>query len=305
VTPSPPAATEGAPIAIFAYRRSEHLGRLIDSLLDSPLAQRSPLFVFCDGARDQADEAGVAATRTVAHERLGTRAQIVESALNKGLAQSVIAGVSELCQRFGRVIVLEDDLVLHPQCLAFLNAALARYADEQRVFHINAYRYPLPPASAPSFSRLVSSWGWATWQRAWVNFEPDATLLAQRLRDAKLIASLDFGGAFPFFEMLQSQAAGKVDSWAIRWYASTLLRGGLGLYPNVSQVSNAGFDNSGVHCGTGSIYNVGLGMASERWPAQVAEDPSNYRHMQAFFLRTQGTFPRRALRKLKRLLMAG
>jgi hypothetical protein len=300
----PSSASECAPIAVFAYNRPRHLNRLIDSLLGNELFSRSPTFVFCDGPRNREDQDAVVQTRSVARQRLGSHAQIIESKVNKGLGQSIIAGVSDLCRRYGRVIVLEDDLILHTRCLDFLNAALRRYADDAGIYHVNAYRYPLPPTSTPSFSRLISSWGWATWQRAWVDFEADATKLERRIRDANLISAMDFEGAFPYYSMLQNQAQGKIDSWAIRWYASTLLRAGLAIGPNMSQVSNHGFDNTGVHCGVSSIYDVDIGTASEDWPTQVSEDMLNYRQTQAFFRSIRGTLPQRALRKLKRMLLA-
>ena len=105
--------------------------------------------------------------------------------------------------------------------------------------------------------------------------------------------------------MLQDQARGIIDSWAIRWYASVILRGGLAIVPNVAQVSNRGLDNSGVHCGATSSYDVDLGTASQDWPANVLEDMLTYRQMQSFFRTVGGTtFPRRVARKLKRMLLA-
>jgi hypothetical protein len=300
---SPSPAGECAPVAIFAYKRHEHLNRLIDSLLANESFPRAALFVFCDGARDERDAAAVAQTRRVVRERLGPRAEIIESAANKGLARSIIHGVTELCRRYGQVIVLEDDLVLHPDCLNFMNAALRQYAQDPRVYHVNAYRYPVPAASAPTFSRLASSWGWATWQRAWAGFEPDASELQRRLRECNLIGALDFQGAFPYHRMLEDQAAGRVDSWAIRWYASILLRGGLAVVPNVAQASNHGLDATGVHCSTTSIYDVSVGTASRDWPADVTEDTLMYQQMQAFFRSTRRTFPRRVVGKLKRMLL--
>jgi hypothetical protein len=297
-------AQQFAPVAVFAYNRPIHLNRLIDSLFGNEIFSQSPVFVFCDGPRNQGDLDAVAKTRDIARHRLGSLGQISESDTNKGLANSIIAGVTELCQRYGRVIVLEDDLVIHSHCLHFINAALAHYADDPRVYHVNAYRYPLPPASKPNFSRLVSSWGWATWQRAWVNFEPDAAKLERRIRDTGLISAIDFQGAFPYYEMLRSQAQGKIDSWAIRWYASSLLCEGLAICPNVSQVNNDGFDNTGVHCGASSSYNVALGAASEDWPAEVSEDLLNYQQTRTFFRSIRGTLPARVLQKLKRVLLA-
>lgn len=299
-----PAGSGLAPIAIFAHRRPHHVGRLIDSLLLNEPFARSPVSVFCDGARSEQEREAVEETRSVVRARLGSHARIIESEANKGLSRSIIGGVSELCRDHGRVIVLEDDLYLHRGCLDFLNAALERYADDDRVCHVNAYRYPLPPAPSPCFSRLTSSWGWATWQRAWAHFEPDAAELERRIREAGLARALDFDGAATYFRMLQNQVQGRIDSWAIRWYASMLLRGRLALCPNVSQVSNRGLDNTGEHCDATSSFDVETGAASCDWPAEVAEDRENFRQTQRFFRTLRVSIPQRIARKLKRLVAA-
>jgi hypothetical protein len=299
-----PGANELAPVAIFAYRRPHHTRQLIESLRTNDSYANSPLFVFCDGARGEADRDAVAQTRAIVRELVGSRGEILEYETNRGLARSILAGVTELCSRYGQVIVLEDDLVLHSGCLDFLNASLRHYVDDDRVCHVNAYRYPLPPVSAPYFSRLTSSWGWATWQRAWAHFEPDAAKLQSRIRSARLASALDFGGAFPYFRMLQNQAMGQIDSWAIRWYASNLLRGAVAICPNVSQVNCRGFDNTGVHCGVTSQYEVDIGNASLDWPIEISEDIFNYRQMQIFLRSTRRTFPQRVVSKLRQLLSA-
>ena len=291
-----------APIAVFVYKRPAHTARLLESLLRNDAVAASPLFVFCDGARTPNDDQAVAATRGVVRDKLGDRCRMVERDRNWGLAASIIAGVTDLTGRYGRVIVLEDDLVLHPGCIEFLNAALRRYANETGVWHVNAYRYPIPGASAPSFSRLASSWGWATWQRAWAGFQPDAARLARDIRAAGLVSRMDFGGRFPYYSMLRMQAQGRIDSWAIRWYASALIRGALALCPNASQVINAGMDRTGENCDTTSAYSVELGPASREWPAEVVEDEATYLQMQAYFGSVRGTVVRRVARRLKRRL---
>jgi hypothetical protein len=294
-----------APVAVFVYKRPLHTARLLESLLRNDAASRSPIFVFCDGARVPTDDQAVAATRRVVREKLGTRCEMVERDTNWGLAASIIGGVTELAGRYGRVIVLEDDLVLHSGCIAFLNAALRRYENETGVWHVNAYRYPIPGGSAPSFSRLTSSWGWATWQRAWAGFEPDAERLRREIRAAGLVSRMDFGGRFPYYAMLRDQARGRIDSWAIRWYASALIRQGLSLYPNASQVINAGMDGTGAHCESTSEYSVELGAASQEWPAQIVEDEATYLQMRAYFGSVRGTVVRRMARRLKRRLFTG
>ena len=291
-----------APIAIFVYKRPLHAARLIDSLLANEPVARSPVYVFCDGARTPDESQQVAETRQVVRERLGSRCEMIEGEANSGLAASIIGGVTDLTRRYGRVIVLEDDLVLHSGCLAFLNAALRRYADEAGIWHVNAYRYPIGPGAAPVLSRLPSSWGWATWERAWAGFEPDAAKLERGIRAADLSFRMDFGGRFPYHYMLKDQVRGRIDSWAIRWYASVLVHGGLSVYPNVSQVMNKGMDGTGVHCNTTSAYDVEIGTASQDWPAALIEDESTYLEMRAYFARISGSAVRRVARRLKRRL---
>jgi hypothetical protein len=298
------AATGRAPIAVFVYRRPLHADRLIDSLLANEEVAGSPLFVFCDGARGDFDLEGVTATRRVVRERLGNLATIIEREENRGLAVSIIEGVTDLSRRYGKVIVLEDDLMLHSDCIAFLNAALRQYANEHSIYHVNAYRYPIPKGAMPCLSRLPSSWGWGTWERAWAAFEADATALDRRIRRENLVAAMDFGGKFPFHAMLRDQAAGRIDSWAIRWYASVLLRRGLAVYPDVSQVLNGGMDNSGEHCGVESAYDVEVGTANRSWPVDLTEDELTYRQMQAFFDTIRAPLLRRISRDLQRKLLA-
>lgn len=301
---SRPVVTQPAPIAVFVYRRPQHANRLIDSLIANEGFSRSPVFVYCDGPRTPEEAQAVADTRQIVRGRLGDHAEITEREANKGLAASIIDGVTQLSRRYGRVIVLEDDLVLHPGCIQFLNAALQRYADYSRVYHVNAYRYPLPRASSPSFSRLPSSWGWATWERSWAAFESDAVDLERRVRRRNLVSAMDFGRTFPYYAMLRAQARGNIDSWAIRWYASVLLRDGLALYPNVSQVINGGMDSSGVHCGETRDFDVDVGEASGHWPTEMVEDPITYKQMQVFFRSVRETLARRVARKLKRIISA-
>lgn len=297
--------SENAPIAIFAFRRPYHLERLLQSLLKNALMPQSPLFVFCDGPRSTDDGDAVRETRRIARKLVGGQATIQESAENRGLAHSIISGVSQLCDQFGRVIVLEDDLVLHSSCLEFLNAALTRYAQESRVFHVNGYRYPIAASQSPTFLRLTSSWGWATWDRAWKAFEADSCLLAAQLQERELTRDFDFGGTYPYFKMLKNQAAGKIDSWAIRWYASSFLRGGLSLYPSSSLVTNSGLDNSGVHCGVSSQFDVPVAASSMHWPTAVEEDMLTYSRMQVFFRSLKLPLRVRLLERLKRGLVPG
>jgi hypothetical protein len=173
----------------------------------------------------------------------------VYSDVNLGLARSIVCGVSDVVARHGRVIVLEDDLVVTSHFLAYMNQGLLIYADEPRVASIHAYCYPvLEPLPDTFFLRGADCWGWATWARAWKHFEPNGQKLLNALRSQKLTRAFDMGGAYPYTRMLSNQIKGKNNSWAVRWHASCFLADMVTLYPGRSLVNNIGVDGSGTHC---------------------------------------------------------
>jgi hypothetical protein len=195
---------------------------------------------------------------------------VVERDRNRGLAASIIEGVTDVTGRYGRVIVLEDDLVTAKTFLRFMNDALERYADADDVASVHGYWYPVR-ASLPEtfFLRIPSSWGWATWARAWKLFEPDGRKSLQAIEDRGLQPAFDLDGSMAYTQMLRDQIGGLNDSWAIRWDASVFLSGKLALYPNRSLVLNIGFDGSGTHSGTSAAYDVQLPEA----PVRIAGGP--------------------------------
>lgn len=299
-----------APIVLFAYRRPEHTLRLLESLSANPLASRSRLVVFCDGPKTSTEEPAVNEVRRVAAARRWCGAvEIVAQQRHLGLAASVIRGVSAVLAEQERIIVLEDDLVLAPCFLDYMNAALEHYQATERVMQVSGYMFPLATRRLPESCLLpiISSWGWATWRRAWQHFDPEARDFAWLAGQPDVRRRFDLDGAYPFFDLLQRQRAGHVDSWAIRWYLSVFRRGGLTLFPGRSLVRNLGWDGSGTHCHVDDLYDVAL---AERvpltFPPHVEADGAATRALIQFFRRRlalpRPSFARRALRRLGRLL---
>lgn len=248
-----------APIAVFAYNRPAHTERLLQSLSRNSHLEHSPVRIYCDGPRCPEHADAVAETHRIIHANAPSGAEIIKRNENFGLARSIITGVTELCGEYGRVIVFEDDLVLSPHALYFLNRALDRYENEEQVMHVSAYMFPvnmkLPSAF---FYREATCWGWATWERAWEHFEPDAAKLVTEIDDRGVRREFNIDENMYFYQMLCKQRDGELDSWAIRWYASIFRRGGLALHPGCSLVKNLGFDGSGVHCNVDSRFEVTL-----------------------------------------------
>ncbi len=295
-----------APIALFVYNRPEHVRRTLDALAANELASESDLIVFSDGPKNADDMEAVSAVRRTVGDASGfASVRVIESPVNKGLAASIISGVSKVLEDCRRIIVVEDDLLTSPYFLKFMNKALDFYEDEVKVCSIHGYTPPVD-AELPEtfFIRGADCWGWATWKRAWDLFESDGRKLLDALDQESLSDAFDFDGAYPFRKMLEDQMAGRNDSWAIRWYASVFLAGGLTLYPGKSLVANIGLDASGAHGDDTLLCDVELSDRPIRiGECAVAEDVAAREALRGFYakLASLGSWRSRVSRGIKRL----
>jgi GR25 family glycosyltransferase involved in LPS biosynthesis len=292
-----------APILLFVYNRPKHVRQMISSLLQNTLAARSPLFIYSDAAKDEKNYMSVEETRKYIRTVSGFESvTITERKENWGLAKNIIDGVTTQVNRFGRVIVLEDDLIVAPHFLQFMNDALETYQDEQKVGHIQACDFTKDPSLPDTFLiKWIGSWGWATWDRAWKYFNPDGKTLLKELETRKLTRTFDFNGSYGFTRMLHRQINGKNNSWAIRWNASLFLKDMLSLNVGRSLVQNIGFDGSGTNCGGGELYASDLFM--ERLPVEkINSITDNFAARHAFekYYRRTNSFTAKAIRRIKR-----
>jgi hypothetical protein len=291
-----------APIALFVYNRPQHTERTIKFLQQNDVAAESRLFIFSDGPKSPVDEDKVQEVRDFLKTVEGFKSvEIIQRKENAGLANSVIAGVTQLINDYKQVIVLEDDLVTSPHTLTYFNEALNRYRYEHKVMHIGAYMYPLTTPNLPEsfFYRAATSWGWATWERAWKQFEPDIDVLIPQF-DSKMINDFSIDKTMNFWKQMQDFKKGKNDSWAIRWYASIFLKGGLTLNPSHSLVNNIGHDGTGVHSGINDIYNVIVNPRPIRqFPATIKEHPLAYQAIRKFLANRKGSYWTRLVRFIK------
>ncbi|WP_443936923.1 sugar transferase [Pedobacter sp. MW01-1-1] len=291
-----------APIALFVYNRPKHTQRTIKFLQQNELAAESRLYIFSDGAKSSSDEELVTEVREIIRTVEGFKSvTLLERKENAGLANSVIAGVTKLIKDYGQVIVLEDDLVTSPYTLTYFNDALNRYRNEEKVMHIGAYMYGLKNANLPEtfFYRAATSWGWATWARAWEHFEPNIDSLMQQF-DAKKKAAFAIDNTMNFWKQMQEFKSGKNNSWAIRWYASIFLKEGLTLNPAMSLVNNIGHDGTGVHSGLNDIYNVVINPKPiTKFPDVIQENAEAYFEIKTFLANRKGSFWERIKRFMK------
>lgn len=249
-----------APIALFVYKRPNHLKLTIEALIKNYLIEESELFIFSDGPKSDKDEIQVNEVRKFIKELKGfKKIFLIEKETNFGLSKSIISGVTELVDKYGKIIVLEDDLVTSPFFLKYMNDALTYYNNIDEVISIHGYMYPLNAILPETFFlRGADCWGWGTWKRAWNLFEPDGKKLLRELEEQNLLSKFDWEGALTNVRMLKNFIKGKNDSWAIRWHASAFLNNKLTLYPGKSLINNIGADGLGTNVRKTNIYNTTL-----------------------------------------------
>jgi len=242
-------STGFAPVALFVYKRASHTLNTLGALSRCLGFAHTPVYVFCDGPKTSADHAAVAEVRLIVKQQRWSNLTIIERAENWGLAKSIVAGVTELCEQFGRVIVLEDDLEVSPYFLEYMNAALEKYASFEQVMQVSGYMFPVTLSANIDAICLpfITSWGWATWDRAWKYFDSDAKGYITLANDAAMRRRFDLQGAYPYFKALVQQQQGKLNSWAILWYLSVFMKHGVVVYPTHSLVRNNGFDGTGTN----------------------------------------------------------
>ena len=249
-----------APIVLFVYNRLWHTQQTIEALQKNVLAKQSELYIYSDGANTEKIQKSVNEVRQYIDKIDGFKSvSIIKRIKNFGLAESIIDGVTTIVNQYGRIIVLEDDMVVSPYFLEYMNEALDQFVEDNRVISVHGYVYPvdikLPEAF---FLPGADCWGWATWRRGWEIFNPNGQYLLDELVRRHLIQEFDYNGAYPFSNMLKAQVKGANDSWAIRWHAAAFLAGKLTLYPGRSLVHNTGNDGSGTHCGASDIMDIKL-----------------------------------------------
>ena len=245
-----------APVILFVYNRLDHTQGVIDTLTKNLLAVESELYVFSDAAKSKKGLDKVNEVRNFIQDKSWhskfKKVTIIEAEKNKGLAKSVISGVTKIINEYGKVIVVEDDLVLNPYFLNYMNDALNFYENKEEIWSISGYSFPMKSLEKYPHDVFYSyrgcSWGWATWKDRWNLVDWEVKDYRNLSQDSEWIKRFNRGGG-DLFQMLTNQMEGKIDSWAIRWCFAQSNLEKYTVYPKISYLGNEGCDGSGTNCG--------------------------------------------------------
>lgn len=284
-----------APVILFTYNRPEHTKRTIEALAANELAEHTDLYIFSDAAKKQADREKVQEIRDYAMQVKGfAKVTLTAREQNYGLAKNVIEGVTEIVNRYGKVIVLEDDLVTNRYFLRYMNDGLNRYEDESRVTGVTGFSHFSDDINYPYetyFNTLTgTSWSWATWADRWKYFDAVCADWMDLVKDAKLRKAFNYDNTYDFYKIMKMQQTDqKTNSWAIRWYWTNFRRNGYILSPTKSLVSNEGWDGSGVHCGKSKepvfYHQLKTDHAITEFPTEICETKEVHKKMKRALLK--------------------
>lgn len=275
-----------SPIIVFCYNRPWHVEQTLEALSQNIYADESVLYIYCDGPKDNSTDKQkqkIIDTRVVVRKKQWCKeVHIVEAEKNKGLANSIIGGVTDVINQYGKVIVLEDDLVSSPFLLKYMNEALDKYQNRPGVMSIGANRPPKDKMDIPSdyeydvFVSLRSySTGWATWKNRWNRVDWSMDYMDAFLSHPSEIEAFNRAGD-DMTKLLTMQRDGKIDSWAMRFGYNHFKEHCVAILPCHSYVDNIGFDGTGIHSGkrTDNEYRNDLSLAvkNPRFLDNIYED---------------------------------
>ncbi|MBY7796584.1 glycosyltransferase [Vibrio fluvialis] len=295
-----------APIVLFVFARPNHTQETIDALLLNPEAKKSDLIVYSDAPRNESDKEEVNKVRNILANISGFKSiRITHREENYGLARNIMEGISEVFEKYDKVIILEDDIVTSPAFLNFINAGLNRYERDSKVWHISGWNFPIEynvPHSA-YFWRTMNCWGWATWRNRWQHFSRNPSQLIATW-DKDCIEKFNLDGCQDFWSQVLANNKGSLNTWAVFWYATIFKNKGLCLNPTHSYVYNIGNDGSGENCGKFDPYRSKLNLnTSYEWPITLSEDENIVDLNKKFYLTLQPSLARRLYSKIKRTFL--
>lgn len=296
-----------APVVLFVYNRLDHTKKVIESLSKNVLADQTDLYVFSDAAKSENGLEKVNEVRKYIRREdwreSFQKVTVVEAEQNKGLARSIIGGVTGILKEYGKVITIEDDLVLSPFFLQYMNGALDYYQDVPDIWSISGYSFPMRSLKKYPHDVFYSyrgcSWGWATWLDRWEKTDWEVRDYPKLMLDKGWQKRFNRGGA-DLTGMLSMQMEGKINSWAIRWVFTQSNLNMYTVYPKSSYILNDGCDGSGTHVGNTDEYRTNIqGGVSKCKFERLGIDRKIARE---FWYKYSDTLDKKIKRNLKKLL---
>jgi len=237
-----------APVAIFVYNRPDNAKQTIEALQKNYLAKETEVFIFSDAPKTAKNEKAVNDVRRYLRTITGFKSvTIIERKENFYIERNIIEGVTDIVNKYGRIIVLEDDGVSAKNFLTFMNKALDFYESQESVMHIATFTFIKMPVDYKktffwSYSENTGG-GWGTWENRWEKFKwfsNEAEGLSVLSDEQKKEVELD--GASRCLQFLKLNPI----PWDICWHIAIVRNNGLAVNSPKPLIKNNGLF-SGTH----------------------------------------------------------
>ena len=249
-----------SPIIFFACNRPEHTLKVLSALKKNKLSKKSSLIIYIDKPIKKIDMMLYLKVVKIIKNTSGFKnKKIILRKKNFGLAKNFMYGLSDVFKKYDRAIILEDDNLVSPYFLDYMNKALDLYKKEKTVSSIYSY-FPKTREKLPDTFFLKGSWtftwGIGIWRRSWRLFEVDGTKLLKKIDNKNLKKEFNFNNSYDWYSMLERSINKQNQSWSIKWYASTFLKNTFTLFPQYSLSKNIGMDGTGINTPQTKIWDV-------------------------------------------------
>ncbi|EMM0233365.1 hypothetical protein RZ766_005370 [Providencia rettgeri] len=294
-----------APVVLFVYGRPLHTQRTIDALLLNPEASSTDLIVYSDHAKNDSHIDKICKVREIINNTIGFKSiTLIKRKTNYGLAKNIIEGITETLKSHDKVIVLEDDLEVSDTFLRFMNDSLIFYENHDDIISISGFSYPIEmPLDYPYdfyFLRIPLCWGWATWKQKWKLFNKDLAIINSI--NQKEINYINFDGSNNFYSQAIYNYEGKLNTWFIYWYISSVINKKLSVFPIKSLVSNIGHDGTGENCSNDSRHNsLSYSFHVNIEKTKISENSDIVKNHKLYFKSLKLPFRKRLINKIKRM----
>ena len=276
-----------APIVLFTYNRLNHTKKTIEALQNNELATKSTLFIYSDGYTDNEQKEKVKEVRKYLKRISGFKnITIIKQKENLGLAKSIILGVTDIINKYGKIIVLEDDIVTSPYFLNYMNDSLNFYEKEKHVWHISAWNYPIEETNNGKtyLWRVMNCWGWGTWKNKWSSYEKNTDELISSFNKED-IYKFNLDGTYDFWGQVLANQSKTINTWAIYWYATIFKNQGLCVNPTKSFTKNIGFDKYGTHTKGDKPFNeILINSYPIHFEKKIFENKTYLNKMKLFYI---------------------
>lgn len=299
-----------APVVMIAYNRPDLIRWTMNNVALADGAANHEIFMFIDGPRNEDDELKqeLIYSSVISYQARLPRLKVIRRGRNYGCRGNIVDAISQIISKYGRAIIVEDDILVSRTFLDYMDEALSFYENDKRIWSINAYQSPVLqiPSDYPHdvyLNPVNMCWGWGTWADRWGQVDFDLKDWGAMRNDPDMIMKLNKAGRH-LRGMIERQYAGQLKTWDVQCAYHVVKNGLMSIEPKYQLSKNIGF-NSLVG---GEHYTMDLPFLSRqryynfrpRLVANLGNDPRIFRQFE--WVVQNKNFMVRVCRKIQRVL---